>query len=115
MDVIIGHGTMGSPEINWFPWAKAEMEKRGHTVYVPRFPTPDGQTKENWYAALLDQTPIFGANTILIGHSISATFLLHHAESLSVQIDTPVTIIANGGHLNAESGYTAFPNLLAIT
>lgn len=177
MDIIIGHGTMGSPDINWFPWAKAEMEKKGHKVYVPRFPTPDGQTKENWCMALRDQAPIFGANTILIGHSISATFLLHiletiktpvhqsvfvspvmddigdtaydalnhtfvhhdfdwetinknkgqsiifhgdndpyvpmrHAAFLSAKIDTPVTVVENGGHLNAESGYTEFRELL---
>lgn len=170
---------MGSPEINWFPWAKAELESLGHNVYVPKFPTPENQAKENWCAALRNQAPIFGKDTVLIGHSISGTFLLHileavqepvyqsifvspvmddigikeydilnrtfvhhefdwnlinknkgqstilhgdndpyvpmsHPEKLSQKISTPITAIENGGHLNTESGYNTFPNLLEI-
>ena len=63
-DVIILHGTMGSPEGNWFPWLKSQLEN-DYNVYVPRFPTPDNQSKETWCAALRDQAPIFGKDTIL--------------------------------------------------
>lgn len=179
MDIIICHGTMGSVEGNWFPWLKSEMESRGHNVYVPSFPTPNNQNVDNWCNALRDQTPIFNENTILIGHSISATFLLHvlevvqmpvhqsifvspvmddignkeydvlnhsfvyhdfdwnkinenkgnakilhgsndpyvplkQAEFLSTKIKTSVWVIENGAHLNSESGYTKFEQLLEI-
>jgi len=179
MDVIICHGTMGSPDGNWFQWTKYKLEELGHTVYVPTFPTPDSQTKDNWCTTLRDQAPLFGKNTILVGHSISATFLLHilevvkepihhsifvspvmndignveydelnrtfvhhefdwdainankgistifhgdndpyvpmnHAETLSKNIKTPVSIIENGGHLNSESGYVEFPQLIDL-
>jgi hypothetical protein len=80
MDIVILHGTKGSPDINWFPWLKREMESRGHTVYVPRLPTPEGQTKDNWCAALREQAPLFGKNTVLIGHSLGATLMLHVLE-----------------------------------
>ncbi len=179
MNIIILHGTEGSPDINWFPWLKTEMEKHGHEVYVPRFPTPDEQSKENWCAALREQTPLLGRDTILIGHSLGATFMLHiletvreplaqslfispvmdeiaipayddlnrsflktpdfdwltisdnagsvaiyhgdddpyvpqsHAEFLQDQIGGELHIIPGGGHLNAESGYTQFPEILA--
>ncbi len=179
MDIIICHGTMGSPEGKWFPWLSDQCKDMGHNVYVPRFPTPENQSKDNWCTILQDQAPIFGKNTILIGHSISATFLLHileatqnpvlqsifvspvmddignveydqlnktfvhhefdwskintnkgqsnilhgnddpyvplsHAKLLGLKIETPVTVIENGGHLNTESGYTTFPKIFDL-
>ncbi|MFZ2587645.1 MAG: alpha/beta hydrolase [Alphaproteobacteria bacterium] len=178
-DIVILHGTKGSPQGNWFPWLKAEMEQRGHTVYVPKLPTPEGQSKEAWCAALRDQAPMFGDNTILIGHSCGATFILHilevvrnpvaqailvspviadisnteydtlnstfthhpfswsaiqanaksinilhgdndpyvpftQAQTVADKLDATLTIIPQGGHLNAEAGYTKFEKLLEI-
>jgi predicted alpha/beta hydrolase family esterase len=179
-DVIILHGTMGSPIGNWFPWLKDQLDG-DYNVYVPEFPTPDNQSKDNWCATLRDQAPIFGKNTILIGHSIGATLLMHilegmsepvyksvfvcpvldeigneeydalnktfiekmpdydwltmsnnmgdctifmgdndpyvpswHAECLQDQIGGELIVVPNGGHLNAESGYTEFGALLEV-
>ncbi len=38
---------------------------------------------------------------------------LSHAELLAGKLEVPLTIIPNGGHLNAETGFTDFPQLLA--
>lgn len=180
-DIVILHGTLGSPEGNWFPWLKSECVALGHKVYVPEFPTPEGQNPDNWCRVLRDQAPVFGEDTIIIGHSIGATYLLHilavlnvplkasffispvmdiignaeydtlnaqfiapilnqkwqwpdlkekmgdaylmhgdndpyvptaHAQTLSDGLNIPIDMIAEGGHLNAESGYTSFPHLL---
>lgn len=37
---------------------------------------------------------------------------LAQAECVSKNLDTPLKIIKNGGHLNSECGYTEFPELL---
>lgn len=176
-DIIIIHGTLGSPEGNWFPWMKNALEARAHSVFIPEFPTPEGQSKDGWRAVLRDQAPVFDDNTVLIGHSIGATFLLHilesmtqpvkgsffispvmdvidnpeygqlnasfikaefdwshmqhkaglatimhgdddpyvplsHAQALAHHLDVPLDVVKNGGHLNAESGYTQFAELL---
>ena len=179
MDVVIMHGTGGSPEGNWFPWLKAQLELRGHKVFVPRFPTPENQTVKNWCKVLSAEAPLFGENTILIGHSCGAAYLLNvlmvlpgpvaksifvspfagklgnqHfdmlnkdfvernfdwekirrnmgaatlfygdddpyvpracADYVSEKLGVPLTVIPGGGHLNAESGYTKFHELLKI-
>lgn len=77
---IILHGTKGSPDGNWFPWLKSQLEGQGYHVYVPVLPTPENQNKEAWCAALRAQAPIFDESTTLIGHSCGATFLLHILE-----------------------------------
>jgi len=86
--IVIFHGTAGSPEGNWFPWLKAELEKLGHEVFVPKLPTPENQSVESWCEALREQVPfIFGKDTILVGHSLGATLI---AEILSQPRKEPV-------------------------
>lgn len=79
--VFIAHGAYGDPRENWIPWIKKELEKEGHEVIVPAFPTPEGQTWENWQRiateALTGHAP---GRTVLIGHSIGAAFVLRLAE-----------------------------------
>lgn len=171
MSIVVFHGTKGSPESNWFPWLKQQRSD----VIVPHLPTPEGQDKDNW----LKFVPKLNANSVLIGHSCGATFLLHVLESLKTPVKQsifvspvmgpinipeydalnhsfydhifdwekvcanagktailhgdndpyvpvlhalelhnglagPIEIIPNGGHLNAESGYTSFPALLKL-
>ena len=80
-DFLIVHGTHGGPDGNWFPWLKQKLEAEGNRVFAPRFPTPEGQSFEAWLkiaqTALKDCVP---ANTVLIGHSIGASFVLRLAE-----------------------------------
>jgi len=78
---LIIHGTHGSPEGNWFPWLRHELEQRGHTVSLPTFPTPNNQSFETWLEVA--QRELVGhdpADTVLIGHSIGAAFALRLAE-----------------------------------
>jgi len=181
MKIVIFHGTDGAPEGNWFPWLKAELEKLGHEVFVPKLPTPENQSIDSWCAATREQVPFtFGRNTILVGHSLGATWILeilsqprpepirasflvsgflgdigqeffdtHNHEFTHYPFDwakiqknagkvtvlhgtddpyVPTTLseelaenlgvrpipIKNGGHLNAEAGYTKFPVLLKL-
>jgi predicted alpha/beta hydrolase family esterase len=80
--VIIVHGAFGAPEGNWFPWLRADLEKAGLTVAVPRFPTPEGQDYASWQACF-DALAFPPASTFLIGHSIGAAFLLRMLEQAS--------------------------------
>ena len=84
--VFIIHGTGGNPERNWFPWLRKELEKEGCTVFVPKLPTPEGQSLDNWmfefqdgsYYSLIDEDSIF------VGHSLGPAFILSVLESLKL-------------------------------
>jgi len=78
MKVVIIHGTYGGPEENWFTWLKLELQKLGHDVVVPRFPTPEGQNLKNWMSIIKRYQ--IDDNTILIGHSIGAALILRILE-----------------------------------
>lgn len=79
-NAFIFHGTAGYPEENWFPWLKAELEKRGCKTVVPQFPTPENQTLENWLAAMQPHRDELSPQTILIGHSLGGALLLRLLE-----------------------------------
>ena len=55
------------------------------------------------------------ATNISIIHGDNDPYVpLSHAQELSKQLQTPLKIIEDGGHLNSETDYTTFPYLLDI-
>lgn len=84
--IFIIHGTEGYPEENWFPWLKKELEKLGHKVFVPQFPTPEGQTLENWLKVMENYKEQINKDTILVGHSIGCAFIINFLEKINKQI-----------------------------
>ncbi|MDR0282050.1 MAG: alpha/beta hydrolase [Candidatus Peribacteria bacterium] len=77
MKYVILHGTFGHPNENWFPRLKQHLEEQGHQVWIPHLPTPEQQTPEIRCKELQKQVPFtFGNDTILIGHSLGATYIL---------------------------------------
>ena len=84
--IFIIHGAYGNPDENWFPWLRKELEKLGNTVFVPKFPTPEHQTLENWkktfeiYKYQIDQ------DTVFVAHSLGPAFVLSILESINIQI-----------------------------
>lgn len=83
-NVFIFHGVGGSPDENWFPWLKEELSSRGYNVIVPQFPTPEGQTLENWLKVLDEYREFLNEETILIGHSLGVPFALNVVERFKV-------------------------------
>lgn len=88
MNFTIIHGTGGTPEGNWFPWLSSELVARGHTVISPRFPTPERQNLSTWFETFEQEVGVrnLGENSVLIGHSLGAPFVLRVLEQLSSPI-----------------------------
>ncbi len=115
-EVFIFHGTEGYPEENWFPWLKQELEKKGHNVFVPQFPTPPMVPAKitEWFDVLKDYEQHINENTILIGHSLGGIFTLRILEQLqhpvkaAFFIGTPIGVkpILNYDRDNSFSGFS---------
>jgi predicted alpha/beta hydrolase family esterase len=83
-NIFIIHGVGGHPEENWFPWLKKELEKLGHNVIVPQFPTPENQTLQNWLNVLEKHKKYITPATIFIGHSLGVPFILNVVEKYHI-------------------------------
>ncbi|MCB9112241.1 MAG: serine hydrolase family protein [Anaerolineales bacterium] len=84
--VVIVHGAYGSPEEAWFPWLASKIRELGYRVSVPKLPTPEGQTLDNWLQVFNEQVKDLDSEAILVGHSIGATFILRKVATLENQI-----------------------------
>ncbi|MFA5793104.1 MAG: alpha/beta fold hydrolase [Candidatus Gracilibacteria bacterium] len=91
-NIFIFHGTGGHPQENWFPWLKAELVAKGHNVYIPKFPTPEGQSLEAWLDVLKPYEDKINEDSILIGHSLGGLFLLRVLERLQTKVKTTVFV-----------------------
>ena len=103
MNFILIHGIYGNPEETWFPWLRKELEKSGHEVIVPKFPTPIGQTLENWLKIMKRYDDKINQDTILIGHSLGAAFILNYLEQADKEVRAAVLVA--GYHENIENGF----------
>ena len=86
MNFFIFHGIYGHPEENWFPWLKMEIEKFGYACIVPKFPTPLDQSLESWLRVISKYEDQITNDTVLIGHSLGAAFILDFLEITNVKI-----------------------------
>ena len=86
MNFFIIHGVYANPDANWFTWLKNELEKIGYEVIIPHFPTPLDQSLESWLRTISHYEYKINEDTILIGHSLGAAFILNYLEQASKKI-----------------------------
>jgi predicted alpha/beta hydrolase family esterase len=84
--VFIIHGWSGSPETNWLPWLKKELEQQGYEVVAPAMPDTDTPDIEAWVEKLAEVVGKPDEQTYFIGHSIGCQAILRYLET----IKTPV-------------------------
>ncbi len=97
--VVITHGSYGCPEANWYPDLKAKCEERGVRVIVPRYPTPEGQSLENWLSVFKSEVGELSSRTIMIGHSIGATFNMRLLEMSKTPVLASYFVSGSISHL----------------
>jgi predicted alpha/beta hydrolase family esterase len=80
--VVIVHGWDGFPEDAWYPWLKAEVEKRGFQVIAPQLPNPGSPRVRTWIPALANSVGIPDEQTYFVGHSMGCQAIVRYLEEL---------------------------------
>ena len=79
---IILHGTLGSPDGNWFQWLKTELENRGLQVWLPQLPHAEQPSLNEWYTFIQKECPFtINQDTLIVGHSSGAILALIIAQN----------------------------------
>jgi len=74
---LILHGTVGSPDGNWFQWLKTELEAKGLQVWLPALPNPNQPSLAKWATYVHDNCPFtLDSDTLIVGHSSGAILAL---------------------------------------
>ena len=101
-NAFIIHGAYGKPEENWIPFVRDGLQESDYIVHAPQFPTPEEQNYDNWLSVITPHLDKFTEETVLVGHSIGATFALCILEKLEVTIAKTVLVSGFLGNLNNE-------------
>lgn len=74
------HGWEATSESNWFPWLAQELRKKDFEVTAPNFPNTANPVLSEW---LKEIGKAKLENSILIGHSLGAPFILRLLEKFA--------------------------------
>ncbi len=94
------HGWGGSPEREWFPWLKAELERNGFEVRVPALPDSDHPRIATWVPTLAAAVGTPDADTYFVGHSMGCQTIARYLAGLddSTQVGGVVYV---GGYFDS--------------
>lgn len=92
---IILHGTLGSPDGNWFQWLKKELESRSLKVWLPQLPHAEQPSLREWQRFVAEHCPFsIDEETLIVGHSSGAMLALvlaqHNPEKIGAIVDVSV-------------------------
>lgn len=96
-NALILHGTASTSKGNWIPWLKKTLEQQGYVVWAPDMPHASNPNLTEWKEHILSSKEFeFGKETVIIGHSAGATFILGLLEGLprSVQVQKAILVAA---------------------
>jgi uncharacterized protein len=76
VNFFIIHGSNGNRDSHWYPWLDHKLSDLGNEVIRLQFPVGEEQNLENWLDELKQYADLL-EDSILIGHSLGASFILN--------------------------------------
>ncbi|MBU1500387.1 alpha/beta hydrolase [Patescibacteria group bacterium] len=93
---------IGQPGGNWFPWLKQQLIDQGIEVFVPKFPTPEGQSLENWIKTFEPYQKYVNQDSVFVGHSMGPGFFLRLLEKRTSSIKAAILVAPFDGFIGEE-------------
>ena len=84
--VFLVHGWGGSPEANWFPWLKKELESKGFEVRSLKMPNTDNPTIPEWVSFLKKEAGKPNKDTFFVGCSIGCQTIMRYLQDISGEV-----------------------------
>ncbi len=94
--VFIVHGWDFNPEMNFYPWLKKELEKKGYKVTVPEMPETAEPKIKDWVAHLKKAVGKPDNETYFIGHSIGCQTIMRYLEIENIKLKIPKIVFVAG-------------------
>lgn len=94
--VFIIHGWEATPESNWFPWLKKELENQGFDVCAPVMPDTNNPDLSKWLSYLQKLAKNPNKNTYFVGHSLGVITILRYLEKLPAGVKIGGAILVAG-------------------
>lgn len=82
MKIILVHRWDGTPDSDWYPWLKKELEKKGHHVIVPAMPNTSEPEITAWVGHLQKIVGKPDEQTYFFGHSIGCQTIMRYLATL---------------------------------
>ena len=97
MRVTLIHGFNATPQSNFHPWLKTELEKRGYEVRVPELPLKIGEEIEaqELLELMQEKLGLLTNEDIVLGHSLGGVLALRYLEFAELKT-TPRAFIMVG-------------------
>lgn len=107
---LILHGTLGSPEGNWFTWLKSELEAKGLQVWLPQLPRAEQPSLQEWAEFVHDNCPFaIDEETLIVGHSSGAILALILAQQNRIPVGGVIAVsVFHDNSLNWEPNSRLF-------
>lgn len=96
-------GSGETPESFWYPFVKAELEKRGYSVSIPLL--PDNEKPEiNKTLPFVLKNCKFDKDTVIVAHSAGCPLTLAVLENLNVKIRQVILVAGYCTSIGTEKG-----------
>jgi predicted alpha/beta hydrolase family esterase len=103
-NALILHGTNSTPQSNWFPWLKENLQQKGWNVFAPQLPHADRPNIQRYNDFLFHSGWKPNNDSVIIGHSSGAVAILGLLQDLrnDVVVNTCILVGAFKDNLGRD-------------